>query len=171
MKLITWNIQWGRGAHGIVDLDRVVAHARRFADFDVLCLQEVSSGHHQLPGCDGSDQFERLAALLPGFEPVAGVATDVSGTAGSRRRFGNLLLSRLPVLQVFRHLLPWPAAAGVMSMQRMAIEVTLDTPIDGSSREGVRKTKLTGNFKFKQGAADVEAVSEGTEEETLRPVK
>jgi endonuclease/exonuclease/phosphatase family metal-dependent hydrolase len=129
MKLITWNIQWGRGAHGIVDLDRVVAHARRFADFDVLCLQEVSSGHHQLPGCDGSDQFSRLAALLPDFEPVAGVAADVLGIAGTRRRFGNLLLSRLPVLQVFRHLLPWPAAAGVMSMQRMAIEVTLDTPL------------------------------------------
>jgi len=129
MKLITWNIQWGRGADGIVDLDRVVAHARRFADFDVLCLQEVSSGHHQLPGCDGSDQFSRLAALLPDFVPVAGVATDVRGIAGTRRRFGNMLLSRLPVLQVLRHLLPWSVEAGVMSMQRMAIKVTLDTPI------------------------------------------
>ena len=36
MKLITWNIQWGRGADGRVDLDRIVAHAQRFADFDVL---------------------------------------------------------------------------------------------------------------------------------------
>jgi endonuclease/exonuclease/phosphatase family metal-dependent hydrolase len=129
MKLITWNIQWGRGADGIVDLRRVVAHARRFADFDVLCLQEVSSGHHHLAGCDGSDQFDQLAALLPGFEPVAGVATDVPGTPATRRRFGNMLFSRLPVLQVFRHLLPWPVEAGVMSMQRVAIEATLDTPL------------------------------------------
>jgi endonuclease/exonuclease/phosphatase family metal-dependent hydrolase len=129
MKLITWNIQWGRGADGRVDLDRVVAHAHRFADFDVLCVQEVSAGHYQLPGCDGSDQFAQLAARLPGYEPVAGVATDVLGTGGGRRRFGNMLFSRLPVRQVLRHLLPWPAEPGVMSMQRVAIEATLDTPL------------------------------------------
>lgn len=129
MKLITWNIQWGRGADGQVDLDRVVLHAQRFADFDVLCVQEVSAGHRQLPGCDGSDQFVQLAARLPGYEPVAGVATDVLDSAGQRRRFGNMLFSRLPVRQVFRHLLPWPAENGVMSMQRVAIEATLDTPL------------------------------------------
>ena len=129
MKLITWNIQWGRGADGRVDLDRVVAHAQRFADFDVLCLQEVSAGYQQLPACDGGDQFEQLAARLPGYEPVAGVATDVRSAAGNRRRFGNMLFSRLPVRQVFRHLLPWPAEDGIMSMQRVAIEATLDTPL------------------------------------------
>lgn len=129
MKLITWNIQWGRGADGRVDLDRIVAHVQRFADFDVLCVQEVSAGHHQLPGCDGSDQFEQLAVRLPGYEPVAGVASDVFGAASHRRRFGNMLFSRLPVRQVFRHLLPWPAEDGVMSMQRVAIEATLDTPL------------------------------------------
>ncbi|MBT9594837.1 MAG: endonuclease/exonuclease/phosphatase family protein [Vitreoscilla sp.] len=129
MKLITWNIQWGRGVDGRVDLDRVVAHAQRFADFDVLCVQEVSAGHHQLSGCDGSDQFEQLATRLGGYEPVAGVATDVLGSDGRRRRFGNMLFSRLPVRQVFRHLLPWPVEAGVMSMQRVAIEATLDTPL------------------------------------------
>lgn len=128
MKLITWNIQWGRGADGRVDLDRIVAHAQQLADFDVLCLQEVSAGHDQLPGCDGGDQFEQMAARLPGYEPIAGVATDVLGAAGARRRFGNMIFSRLPVLQVFRHLLPWPADDGVKSMQRVAIEATLDTP-------------------------------------------
>ena len=129
MKLITWNIQWGRGADGRVDLDRIVAHAQRFADFDVLCLQEVSAGHDQLSGCDGSDQFEQLAERLHAYEPFAGVATDTLGPAGKRRRFGNMLLSRLPVRQVFRHLLPWPVEDGVMSMQRVAIEATLDTPL------------------------------------------
>lgn len=129
MKLTTWNIQWGRGADGRVDLDPIVAHARRFADFDVWCVQEVSAGHQQLPSCDGSDQFEQLAARLAGHAPVAGVATDAFGPDGRRRRFGNMLFSRLPVRQVFRHLLPWPAEAGVTSMQRVAIEATLDTPL------------------------------------------
>jgi len=127
MQLITWNIQWGRGADGRVDLDRIVAHARRLADFDVLCLQEVSAGYPELPGCDGSDQFQGLAARLPGFTAVAGVATDAPAPTGGRRSFGNMLFSRLPVLQVFRHLLPWPADPAQMNMQRVAIEATLQT--------------------------------------------
>ena len=129
MKLITWNIQWGRGADGRVDLDRIVAHARRLVDFDVLCFQEVSAGYPELGGCDGSDQFQGLAARLPGYTAVAGVATDTPHPAGGRRAFGNMIFSRLPVLQVFRHLLPWPADPGVLSMQRLALEATLDTPL------------------------------------------
>ena len=129
MQLITWNIQWGRGADGRVDLDRIVAHARRLADFDVLCLQEVSSGYPELPGCNGRDQFQYLVDLLPGFTAVAGVATDTPHPAGGRRTFGNMIFSRFPVLQVFRHLLPWPADPGVPSMQRIALEATLNTPL------------------------------------------
>lgn len=129
MKLITWNIQWGRGADGRVDLDRIVAHARRLADFDVLCLQELSAGYPELPGCDGSDQFQGLAKRLPGFAAVAGVATDTPHPAGGRRSFGNMIFSRYPVLQVWRHLLPWPADPGISSMQRIALEATLDTPL------------------------------------------
>ena len=132
MKLITWNIQWGRGADGRVDLGRIVADARRLADFDVLCLQEVGAGYAQLAGCDGDDQFAALAARLPGFTALAGPATDAPGGDGAgngRRLFGNMILSRLPVLQVFRHLLPWPADPGLKSMQRMALEATLATPL------------------------------------------
>ena len=128
MKLVTWNIQWGRGADGRVDLDRIVAHARRLADFDVLCLQEVSAGYPELAGCDGSDQFAGIAARLPGHVPIEGVATDAPHPAGGRRRFGEMILSRLPVGAVFRHLLPWPADPAVMSMQRVALEATLLTP-------------------------------------------
>jgi endonuclease/exonuclease/phosphatase family metal-dependent hydrolase len=129
MKLVTWNIQWGRGADGRVDLDRIVAHARRFADFDVLCLQEVSAGFAELPGADASDQFEALASRLSAYTAVPGVATDVPNAAGGRRRFGNMIFSRFPVLQVFPHLLPWPPEPGVKSMQRVAVEATLDTPL------------------------------------------
>ncbi len=126
MKLITWNIQWGRGADGRVDLDRIVAHARRLADFDVLCVQEVSAGHDRLAGCDGADQFAALAQRLPGYAPIAGIASDTPHPAGGRRRFGNMIFSRLPVRQVFAHLLPWPADGATMSMQRVAVEATID---------------------------------------------
>ncbi|MGE5088336.1 MAG: endonuclease/exonuclease/phosphatase family protein, partial [Candidatus Levyibacteriota bacterium] len=45
MKLITWNVQWCRGVDGRVDPARIVAEARRFADFDVLCLQEIADNY------------------------------------------------------------------------------------------------------------------------------
>jgi endonuclease/exonuclease/phosphatase family metal-dependent hydrolase len=129
MQLITWNIQWGRGADGRVDLDRILAHARRLADFDVLCVQEVSAGYPELPDCDGRDQFQYLSDRLPGYTAVVGVATDTPHPAGGRRTFGNMIFSRFPVQQVFRHLLPWPADPDVPSMQRIALEATLNTPL------------------------------------------
>ena len=92
MKLVTWNIQWGRGADGRVDLERILAHARRLADFDVLCLQEVSAGYPELPGCDGADQFRALAERLPEFTAIAGVATDAPRVEGERKAFGNMIL-------------------------------------------------------------------------------
>jgi endonuclease/exonuclease/phosphatase family metal-dependent hydrolase len=129
LKLVTWNIQWGRGTDGRVDLSRLLADARALADFDVLCLQEVADGWPDLPGGAAGNQFRALALALPGFTAVEGVAVDVPGPAGARRRFGNLLLSRLPVLQVLRHQLPWPADPAVPSMPRLAVEATLRSPL------------------------------------------
>ena len=156
MKLMTWNIQWGLGQDGRVDLDRIVADACRLADVDVLCLQEVSAGYPELAGCDGSDQFQALAGRLPGYTAISGVATDTPSPAGGRRRFGNMIFSRFPVLQVFRHLLPWPADPGVSSMQRMALEATLDTPL-GLVR--VITTHLE-YYSDRQRAAQVERLRE-----------
>ena len=129
MKLITWNIQRGRGLHGTCSIERVVKDLQRIADVDVLCLQEVSAGYTDLPGSDGANQFMQLSRLLHEFTPVAGVATDVMGESGARMLFGNMIFSRYPVVQVLRHSLPWPVDAQVMSMQRCALEVTLNTPL------------------------------------------
>ncbi len=125
MKLITWNIQWCRGVDGEVRPQRIVDTLRAMADFDVVCLQEVARNYPGLAGSAGEDQFAILTQALPGFTPVEGIATDVIADDGSRRQFGNLILSRLPVLQAFRHLLPWPADHSVPSMQRCAVEVVV----------------------------------------------
>ena len=93
MKLVTWNIQWGLGMDGRLDLARIVDEARQFADFDVLCLQEVADGFADLEQHAGENQFAHLAALLPEFIPVEGVAVDLPGPSGRRRRFGNDLLT------------------------------------------------------------------------------
>ncbi len=122
MKLITWNIQWGRGIDLKVDLARIARTATEIADFDILCLQEVAVNFPALAGSGGENQVEELSRLLPGYSAHYGIATDVDDGHGHRSHFGNLILSRLPVIQVFRHLLPWPPDPEVPSMQRIAVE-------------------------------------------------
>ena len=51
-----------------------------------------------------------------------------------RRQFGNLLLSRLPVRHVWRHLLPWPGDADHADMQRIAVEAVIEAPDIGELR-------------------------------------
>ena len=128
MKLITWNIQWCRGVDLKVDAARVAAHAKKLADFDVLCLQEVADNfpHPRLTGATDEDQFAELASLLPGYTAIPGIAVDHPGDNGRRRRFGNMILTRLPVLQVFRHLLPYPADQDVSGMPRIAVEAVVE---------------------------------------------
>jgi endonuclease/exonuclease/phosphatase family metal-dependent hydrolase len=128
MRLITWNIQWARGMDGRVDPRRVVDHARQMADFDVLCLQEVAANFPDLDGNDATDQFALVAELLPGFTAVEAVGVDVDDGMGGRKRFGNLLLTRYPVAQALRHLLPWEAAA-TRNMPRTLIEAVAVTPL------------------------------------------
>jgi endonuclease/exonuclease/phosphatase family metal-dependent hydrolase len=127
MHLITWNIQWGRGCDSRVDLARIVDHARALADFDVLCLQEVADNFPALKNNDDSDQFAALAALLPGYTAIEGIAVDVPG-GQRRRRFGNMILSRLPVRQIYRHLLPSPPDPSVKNMRRMLLEAVIEAP-------------------------------------------
>lgn len=128
MKLITWNIQWCRGCDGRVDPARIIETVCAFGDFDILCLQEVADGFPGLAGSRGEDQFRILAAMLPGYEAIAGVGVDAGSAAGARARFGNLLLSRLPVRFAFRHLLAWPADPNTSGMQRVAVEAVIDAP-------------------------------------------
>ena len=129
MQLMTWNVQWCRGVDLVVDPARIVREAKRIADFDVLCLQEIADNYPdpRLGGSDGEDQFARLTQLLPGYTAVPGIAVDQPGDGERRRRFGNLILSRLPVMQVYRHLLPYPCDPGVPGMPRIAIEAVIRT--------------------------------------------
>ncbi|WP_206998205.1 endonuclease/exonuclease/phosphatase family protein [Trinickia mobilis] len=130
MRLICWNVQWGRDASGDVDLPRTLAEAKRIADFDVLCLQEVTRGFGALPGGPSGDQFAELEAALPGFTVLDAIGADLPALeAGApRRQFGNAIVTRLPVEQVIRHTLPWPADPDAPSMQRVALEAVLRAP-------------------------------------------
>jgi endonuclease/exonuclease/phosphatase family metal-dependent hydrolase len=156
MILITWNVQWCRGVDGNVDPARIVSEASHLADFDVLCLQEIADNYAdpRLAGSDGEDQFAQLASLLPGYMAIPGIAVDQPAEDGRRRRFGNMILSRLPVRQVYRYLLPYPCDPGVPGMPRIAIEAVV-----GGRDGGVRViTTHLEYYSDKQRMAQVEAL-------------
>jgi endonuclease/exonuclease/phosphatase family metal-dependent hydrolase len=112
---------------GIVDPARIVREARRLADPDVLCLQEVNAGFTDLPGSGGEDQVELLRRELAGYQVFFAAAVDLPGAPGTRQRFGNVIASRLPVGRVLRHTLPWPPT-DTPSMPRVALEAVVEAP-------------------------------------------
>ena len=131
MKIMSWNVQWCCGIDGRVDPARIVSEAKRIADFDVLCVQEVADNFPapRLAGNDAGDQFTELAALLPGYAAFPAVAVDHPAEGGKRRRFGNMILSRLPVRQVYSWYLPYPADPCTPGMPRIAIEAVVASPL------------------------------------------
>lgn len=111
---------------GRVDPERIARSVASLCDPDVACFQEVAQNYASLAGSEGENQPALLAGLFRGYSAHFAAAVDVPDGSGGRRRFGNMILSRLPVRQVFRHSLPWPPEAGVPNMPRMALEAVIE---------------------------------------------
>lgn len=130
IDFVCWNIRWGKGCDEAVDLGRIVNTATAMGDPDILCFQEVARHFPNLTGDSDANQPAAFRHLLPDFEAIFGAGMDVAGASiGQRRQFGNLVLTRLPVLQSFNHLLPRPASTDGSHMQRVALEVIVATRI------------------------------------------
>jgi endonuclease/exonuclease/phosphatase family metal-dependent hydrolase len=129
MKLVTWNTQWCKGLDGLVSPQRIVDAARKLADFDVLCLQEIAVNYPSLTGDSPLDQSHAIASLLPGFEVVFGAAID-ERPQGMPQQFGTLIASRLPILQVQKLMLPSPCQTGAPHawMPRVCTVCTIAAP-------------------------------------------
>jgi endonuclease/exonuclease/phosphatase family metal-dependent hydrolase len=113
---------------GRVDPARIARVARELCDPDVICLQEVADNYDALAGSAGENQPEILGSLFKGHSAHFAAAVDLPDGKGGRRRYGNLILSRLPVQRVLRHSLPWPPEDGVPSMPRVALEAAVQAP-------------------------------------------
>ncbi len=130
MRFASYNIQYGTGRDGRIDLARIVAAV---AGADVIAMQEVERGAARTGFVD---QAAEIARLLPGYFWVFGPGMDLDasivasdGTVTMRRRqFGNLLLSKTPILAARNHLLPKFATLVQYSLQRCAIEGILASP-------------------------------------------
>lgn len=122
LSFATWNVHGFVGADGRRDPARV-AGVLRTLEADVIALQEVDSGARPEP-----DAFETLGPS-PEFEAVAGPTLARAGG-----RYGNLLLTRHPVIDVARRDLSEPGLE-----PRGAIDALLDV---GGARVRVLATHL-----------------------------
>ena len=153
MKIVTYNIQYGRGRDGRFDLDRI---AGEVSGADLIALQEVERFWSRSGGVDQplllARHFpEHYMAYGPGVDlHLAGAAPGEAG-AGQRRQFGNMLLSRTPLLSVRHHLLPKYASLGPpMSLQRSALEAVIAVR-DGHVRVySVHLTHLSAETRLPQ---------------------
>lgn len=149
MRILQWNVQWCRGMDGRVDPARIAREAKAMCDPDICCFQEVAVNYPDLGAAH--DQPALLAAAFPGYSAHFGIAVDTPDRGGGRKQFGNLILSRLPVKQVYRHTLPWPSDASVPNMPRLALETVIEAPF---GLVGVTTTHLE-YFSSAQRAAQV----------------
>ncbi|HIN47303.1 MAG TPA: endonuclease [Deltaproteobacteria bacterium] len=111
MKIVTYNIQFGLGKDGRFDLERVAAEVD---GADIIALQEVER-HWQRSG--NIDQAAQLGQILNKYYWVYGPYFDVDASSSQpdgsiknvRRQFGNMILSKTPILST--RLFPLPKSA------------------------------------------------------------
>ena len=111
MKIVTYNIQFGLGSDGSFDLERI---ASEVDGADVIALQEVER-HWQRSG--NVNQPEQLGRILgqyywaygPYFDVDASVSQRDGRIKNIRRQFGNMILSKTPILST--RLFPLPKSA------------------------------------------------------------
>ena len=149
MKFVTYNIQYGKGKDGKTDLDRIVGE---IAGADIIALQEVE---RLWPRSGNVDQVQFFAKHLTDYYQVFGPGVDlhIDGSTpaqNARRQFGNMLLSRYPILTSRHHLLPKYGSTGALSVQRSTVEATVQCADHLMRLYSVHLTHLSSTTRLPQ---------------------
>lgn len=131
MKCVSYNIQYGIGLDGAYDIGRITRAVR---GADVIALQEVTRNN---PKNGQRDMVAEIRAELPDYFAVYGPNLEVemgsrieNGRAVDvRLQFGNMILSRTPILASRNLLLPRRRSLDFLNLQRGALEALVDTPL------------------------------------------
>lgn len=131
MKCVSYNIQFGFGEDAEFDLERIVA---RLHGADVIALQEVTrnspmNGHRDLVADIRAMLPEYFAVYGPNFEAEIGSRVENGKAIDVRLEFGNMILSKTPILVSRNILLPRTRSFDKVNLQRGALEAVIDTPI------------------------------------------
>jgi len=132
MRLVTWNAQWCCGLDGEVRPERIIETILAMGECDVICLQEIAVNYPRLKG-QPQNLLAQLKALLPGWHFAFGAAVH-EWTAAGEQQFGNLTITRLPILQEQHFPHPYPTDANVRTMPRMCTVVKVQDPVLGPVR-------------------------------------
>lgn len=124
MKFVTYNIQYGKGRDGQVDIERCIDE---LGGADIIALQEVE---RCCPHSGNVDQAQVIAEHLRDYYWVYGGGVDLHVVGSTPRQnarcqFGNMLLSRQPIVASRHHLLPKYGSTDALSIQRSTIEATV----------------------------------------------
>lgn len=134
MQVVTYNIQWGLGCDNVIDLQRI---ARSIQTADIIALQEVERFWRPETG----DQTAQFASLFPCHHWIFGAAVDLDGSGiaadgrveNQRRQYGNMILSRWPIVSARS----WPLTKFPvyrrMNDQSILLEAVIAAP-DGDLR-------------------------------------
>ena len=136
MKLVTYNIQYSKGQDGKFSLIRI---AEALKDADIACIQEVER-FWQRSGY--IDQPQALSSFLPNFFTIFGTALDINSSIKNkygqifnrRRQFGNMILSKYPIISSRNFPLPKEGNGPIHSIQRALLEAVIDIPDIGPTR-------------------------------------
>jgi endonuclease/exonuclease/phosphatase family metal-dependent hydrolase len=152
MKLVSYNIQYGKGRDERFDLPRI---AGELEGADIIALQEVER-FWQRSGM--VDQPAELASLLKQYYWIFGANMDMhcetsntSAQPGNRRRqFGTMLLSRWPILSSRNFPLPKYGTLRQHSVQQGLLEGVIDTPIGAIRCYSVHLSHLCSETRMPQ---------------------
>jgi endonuclease/exonuclease/phosphatase family metal-dependent hydrolase len=155
IEVVTYNIQFGIGLDGAYDLERIVEAVK---DADIIAFQEVTRGFMRN---EGRDMVAEIEALLPDRFAVHHMPADVdfgsriedSKAVQSRFQFGNMIVSRWPVLSTRGHLLPRSLRLAELNLQRGALEALIDTPAGPIRFYSVHLDHIDAEERLRQIAA------------------
>ena len=121
MRAMTFNIHHGVGVDGRLDLQRT-AETIESQQIDVVGLQEVD--RRFADRSEFADQARVLSRML-GMRLAYGAALDLepAGPGEPRRKYGNAILARNPIVRRSNVLLPRTAAVEQRALLRVQIDI------------------------------------------------
>lgn len=142
-RLLAYNIRWGLGTDDVLYLDRIVEQLKRI-DADVAVLSEVDVNWRRSGNVDQARYIADNAAYAHSYYGVS-LKTWASGNT-HMSQYGNLLLSRFPIVSARTQLLPTPPGKEPRSALVAQLDVdglpwiVIGTHLGLNSAERVRQT-------------------------------
>ena len=150
MKFVTYNIRYSLGKDLKKDLSRVVDAVK---GADVIALQEV---RRNWPS-DYEDQPLEISKMLPSYYWVYGPTFDMDASYANpvdvvnhRRQFGNMLLSKTPIIASRSHVLPKISSVSHFNMTSGALEGVIKTSTGYARFYSLHLSHLTSRERIMQ---------------------